>query len=254
MPATHAPLILSHKRLHSRLSHLVDRAAAPTIRDAALEAARAMGPHGDPLEAAIALERSRERFENRLRPLWPRIIQSGVDFESDWLSSQGLMSGPRRTPGMLATVRNWVAERSALVWNRVSGWIIRKLVRVRGKALTRDRDVLPSMIESAEAMDFMARLVGLMEATYGLSTGGHYVRLEVGIGTKVWLSVIDRATRRPGRRGWYDHVSPHGQYQPQFLPFQVSGERLMFPGDAMLGASIGNLAGCRCLAVGVRSR
>lgn len=61
---------------------------------------------------------------------------------------------------------------------------------------------------------------------------------------KVWLSLHDDKTRRPHKNSQWDHWSPLGQTVAVELPFIVSGEKLMYPGDP--SASGGNVVGCRC--------
>lgn len=62
-----------------------------------------------------------------------------------------------------------------------------------------------------------------------------------------WHNCQDARVRQPPRSR-FDHVSPEGQTSPIREPFIVSGELLRFPGDMSLGASIGNIANCRCWA------
>jgi hypothetical protein len=62
---------------------------------------------------------------------------------------------------------------------------------------------------------------------------------------KSWASILDGKTRR----GEFDHVRADGQKVKIGQPFTVSGEKLKFPSDSSLGASIGNTAGCRCSAL-----
>lgn len=79
---------------------------------------------------------------------------------------------------------------------------------------------------------------------------------------KVWHNMGDLRVRgRPDgiyRRSRFDHWSVEGQEQFVDQPFEVSGEKLMHPGDPSLGASLGNLINCRCsarfLAVGADGR
>jgi len=67
---------------------------------------------------------------------------------------------------------------------------------------------------------------------------------ELGVG-KEWRSILDGATRT----GRFNHVSPDGQERGVNEPFDVSGERLMNPRDTSLGASAGNIMGCRCIVI-----
>lgn len=63
-------------------------------------------------------------------------------------------------------------------------------------------------------------------------------------GSKEWVNVGDSNVRV----GEFDHVNAE-QEVPSDQPFIVSGQRLMHPGDTSLGASIGNVAGCRCSSI-----
>lgn len=68
---------------------------------------------------------------------------------------------------------------------------------------------------------------------------------------KGWLTARD-ANVRPTQAGDFNHQDADGQEQPLNLPFIVSGERLMFPGDP--AGSPGNIINCRCTQVPVISR
>lgn len=57
---------------------------------------------------------------------------------------------------------------------------------------------------------------------------------------KRWTTVGDNHVRAI-------HKTANGQMRKLNEPFLVAGEYLMHPGDASLGASIGNLANCRCI-------
>lgn len=59
---------------------------------------------------------------------------------------------------------------------------------------------------------------------------------------KVWQTVQDSRVR-PG------HVAANGQRSLLSGVFVVAGERLLYPGDRSLGASVGNVANCRCAAI-----
>lgn len=59
---------------------------------------------------------------------------------------------------------------------------------------------------------------------------------------KTWNTVLDERTR-------LSHVEADRQRVPVNQPFRVQGQQLMVPGDTSLGASISNIANCRCSAV-----
>ena len=59
---------------------------------------------------------------------------------------------------------------------------------------------------------------------------------------KTWVTMGDRRVR-----SW--HEAANFQTVPVNEPFIVDGERLMHPGDTSLGASVRNIARCRCIDV-----
>ena len=60
--------------------------------------------------------------------------------------------------------------------------------------------------------------------------------------TKLWATILDGA-ERPA------HHAANGQKVDINDTFKVGGEELLFPGDTSQGASMGNVANCRCSAV-----
>lgn len=65
---------------------------------------------------------------------------------------------------------------------------------------------------------------------------------------KVWMSQGDSRVRTPPDSE-FDHLRADSQRVPSNQPFEVSGQSLMHPGDTSRGASVGNVAGCRCSAI-----
>lgn len=59
---------------------------------------------------------------------------------------------------------------------------------------------------------------------------------------KKWIAVIDKRTR-------HNHAAANGQEVNEEDPFNVGGEKLMYPGDSSLGASLANIIMCRCNAI-----
>jgi hypothetical protein len=99
---------------------------------------------------------------------------------------------------------------------------------------------------------FMAESTKAIEATVIANEGDINLNDVVGsiavgaaVVNKRWASILDGNTRT----GQFDHVVADGQKVPLPQAFIVSGERLMFPGDSSLGASIGNTINCRCSAL-----
>jgi hypothetical protein len=69
--------------------------------------------------------------------------------------------------------------------------------------------------------------------------------------TKEWSSTLDSRTRSLHSiyRDKFDHVRVHGQQRKLDEQFDVSGEKMDFPGDSKYGASAGNLISCRCVQI-----
>lgn len=67
-----------------------------------------------------------------------------------------------------------------------------------------------------------------------------------------WVSMADDRTRpafneKPTAANPWDHRKANGQRRPMGQPFDVSGEKLMFPGDP--AGSPGNTINCRCVLI-----
>jgi hypothetical protein len=71
------------------------------------------------------------------------------------------------------------------------------------------------------------------------------VGLAAIVGTKSWASILDDKTRT----GEFNHVLADGQTVKTVSPFVVSGERLLYPSDRSLNASLSNVINCRCSAL-----
>lgn len=72
-------------------------------------------------------------------------------------------------------------------------------------------------------------------------SGGREDELKEGTVVKTWNAILDAVTRPA-------HRAAHGQTVPNNTPFIVGGERLPAPGNSFLGASLGNVINCRCIA------
>lgn len=71
--------------------------------------------------------------------------------------------------------------------------------------------------------------------------------------TKRWRNMGDNRVRPsplyPSQDPRFNHRIPDGQERKIYEPFDVSGEKLMYPGDVSLGASPQNVLGCRCASI-----
>lgn len=59
---------------------------------------------------------------------------------------------------------------------------------------------------------------------------------------KIWVTKMDDKVRE-------SHQLANFQTQPSGTPFTVQGEKLNYPGDGSLGASLDNIINCRCVSV-----
>ena len=69
---------------------------------------------------------------------------------------------------------------------------------------------------------------------------------------KVWSTTKDLRTRRRKKGSIYDHWSVDGQKRGMNESFEVSGEKLRYPGDP--NGSAGNIINCRCVLMYERDR
>ena len=70
--------------------------------------------------------------------------------------------------------------------------------------------------------------------------------------TRVWSTTKDLRTRRKKGKNIYDHWDVDGDTAAQNEDFDVSGEKLSFPGDPK--GSAGNIINCRCVLLYERDR
>lgn len=114
-------------------------------------------------------------------------------------------------------------------------------------------DSLPKIAEKLrQRIETMSRTSAIRTARTAITAaqnGGRQATFEraaaMGIQTRRrWVATKDMRTRHP-------HAMADGQVAAVNEPFTVGGEKLMFPGDASLGASGWNLYNCRCGCVSV---
>lgn len=79
-------------------------------------------------------------------------------------------------------------------------------------------------------------------ASQRAAQGAAFVAVVTMLREKTWMTRMDIDVRSA-------HAAALFQTVLATLPFSVGGEQLMFPGDMSLGASIGNVANCRCNAI-----
>jgi len=90
--------------------------------------------------------------------------------------------------------------------------------------------------------EMIARTETIKSSNMGSYLGANASPVEL---QKVWLSTKDSRTRRPPESP-FDHLHANGKKVDINDSFEISGEKLGFPGDSSLGASAGNVINCRC--------
>lgn len=90
-----------------------------------------------------------------------------------------------------------------------------------------------------------AIVIARTETLGASSAGGHLMAKATGIPMqKEWLSTRDGRTRSIPRGDAFDHTVVDGQKRMLDERYDVSGEKLLFPGDPT--GSVGNIIQCRC--------
>lgn len=82
---------------------------------------------------------------------------------------------------------------------------------------------------------YRAARIARTSGTAAFEGGQVFAFSEAGVTTRVWLS---QPGARPG------HAAADGQAVAVDMPFEVNGEKLMYPGDP--AGSAGNIINCRC--------
>lgn len=205
-------------------------------------------------------------FNNAMKPCWLRTAESGIHFEAGWSgvakpqfyvpkNRQDLPSIElEMSAGLQKSVNGWLKNRTEGVWGLVAKTIHNRLETTLKRGL-KDGLTLDQMTAEIETTlkgikEYQAKRIARTETTGGMNFGGHAERIELGIQHKEWVSTIDARTRGMGRKDRYDHISSNGEIVMNSVPFIVSGQKLLYPADASLGASAGNICNCRCCSVG----
>lgn len=79
-------------------------------------------------------------------------------------------------------------------------------------------------------------------ATQRATQGAFFLAAKQLLSFKTWVTRMDNKVRDPHAMALFQEVRAD-------KPFIVGGENLMYPGDSSLGASVWNLAHCRCVSI-----
>ena len=206
-------------------------------------------------------------FNHVMSPVWMRSAEAGIHFEADWVGAVKpqfyVPSNVQRdvksidvdmSAGLQRAVRDWLKERTDGVWAEIAKTIHKRLETTLKTGL-RDGLTLKEMTANIQTTlkgieEYQAKRIARTETTGGMNFGGQAERTDLGIEHKEWVSTIDFRTRGAGRKDRYDHISANGQIVNNSDPFNVSGQKLLYPADGSHGASAANICNCRCCSVG----
>ena len=87
------------------------------------------------------------------------------------------------------------------------------------------------------------------ESIRGSNKGAYELYKDNNVEEQEWVSTLDNRTRSYANGDEFDHIEANGQIRKLDEPFDVGGEKLMFPGDP--AGSPGNTCQCRCTTIPV---
>lgn len=118
-----------------------------------------------------------------------------------------------------------------------------------GELLRQEQQIVTNQSVAAVGSRILARKQQARETvisvteTQTAAEGGKAIGAQAqGQEIKVWATVQDSRVRSA-------HVTANGQRVSISGAFVVAGQQLRYPGDRALGASVGNVANCRCAAL-----
>jgi len=227
------------------------KAAKGEFRKEKKAVAKALRKLDTPDSAAIILDQALESQQASWLEMYVRmyrgIADDFVDPVLDMLKSHGRFE--TKAPDWSEEYLSFI-ERTAL--SRIKGITATTKVLVlreidagiaAGESMYQIADRISSKYD--DFSDYRAMTAARTEVNAAANYGSQIAAQSTGLPLiKRWLSYIDDRTR-DGENGC-DHISVDGQEREISQPYDVSGEQMMFPGDTSLGASVGNIANCRC--------
>lgn len=143
---------------------------------------------------------------------------------TEWLATEGA----KRVVGVLDTTKEKI--RKELIAGQLAGESIFQLSK-RLQAMYGEFSNIRA--------ERIARTEVISASNLGSQTAARATNLPL---EKEWLATLDSRTRDP-------HSAAHGQRRSIDQPYEVMGQKLMFPGDSSMGASSDNTIQCRCSEV-----
>lgn len=189
-------------------------------------------------------------LRNGLTPSLTQAASAGFQFGQQQVGSTIL--------GDALTLSRLTEARLAISIPEIMGTIRQRLIETILFGLQSGEDNLTLTTRILSLMDVWApqeaqRIAGEAGAVMNAAAVAAYKQSGV-VGAKRWLTSRDAHVRPAGRPDAFDHVSADGQTVPLDEPFIVSGQKMMYPMDMSLGATAGNVSGCRCASAPVPRR
>lgn len=201
------------------------------------------------------------------RPIWKEFLESlyqqvGIDFARSTFENVQKMADH---------VQEFKTDQNETFFNLVQGYFEEsggvKLVK-RITETTRDQlavtlieglSVGESIFKLSQRVDTLyldniienrsktiARTETIRASNFGAQKGAEQLTIPT---KKRWLTTRDDRTRSLDRGDKFDHLVVDGQTVDTEIPFNVQGEKLMFPSDTRLGATAANTINCRCTQI-----
>ena len=222
----------------------------------------------------LILMRARPELTPEIEAVWPdldrairdalRELRSRVEETSRWRWPDDLADEAMIAAGMIPGDPEWRevrAEVRAIVrtWTRGQAEsLIRPEVLLGAFRRARAEARSPRDLEELLVREWGMRVYQaerLVRTAYTAGSGHATVAKlrATGYTHKRWVATHDDRVRGRRPQDQHDHLHMDGQTVPVDQPFRDprSGELLMFPGDTRLGASLGEVANCRCTIIGV---
>lgn len=256
------------RKNHMRLEATAARRVFAVLESLAVRTVTRLRIDGLVLNPRVVMIESeyRDELSALLLLLLLRGTHIGYEFELEWIRNAApktprlpAIASKEIPAGIIVPARRWIDGKVELIWRNQYDAIARRveseLKRVVDEGLPQKKALSRVRKRMQRANQVVARETARTQTTGGMNNVQQLTRTEFGIAHKEWVSTIDNRTR-PGyakngksKKGKFNHRKPDGQIVLNGAAFEVSGERLMFPTDTTLGASLGNIINCRCVSV-----
>ena len=242
------------RSLQQRLFARVANATEPQIRKSISRAMREMGRHWDDTgRRSEAVQAHREEIEQILDRSWRRMFDAAGTRILEALQKSGRRMERKNEDEFARRMRDWMRTNGARKVTQIAGTTEDQATSIINDAVARasdeglGQDGIGKLVESAIRDEggvisrHRARVIARTETHTASQAANNEAAAATGLQLrKEWLAAGGGDTRD-------DHSDADGQTVAMNDPFDVGGERLMYPGDP--SGSAENVINCRC-AVG----